>query len=336
VLWRGTYGWADVEAAVPVREDTLFCLASVGKLLLAAFTLQRVERGLIDLDTPIATFLGQEIPGTDAVTVRMLLAHTAGYPDIYESPEVVALMPPDQPDEVTDYDPDRPFTWGMLAPGYRDPLEPGEHWAYSNGGYIALTEVLVRLLGGPTELLAAWTHFVGSEAGPGADDGRLTPERSESARPRLARGYRRTKGGGYADAYSARPATGIPTDLYGLPFGDGLFAGTALGVAGFLDALFVREAFVGQSILDQMTRTTAQAAANGPAEPGLDTYGLGTFRIPGPNGPWQGHTGTYGGFSAVAATRRTDGTTLVVLTNGTNDDAQPGRLVWRELAACTA
>jgi len=336
VLWSGTYGWADVEAAVPVREDTLFCLASVGKLLLAAFTLQRVERGLIDLDTPIASFLGREVPGADVVTVRMLLAHTAGYPDIYESPEVAALMPPDQPDGVPGYDPDRPFTWGMLAPGYREPLEPGEHWAYSNGGYIVLTEVLVRLLGGPGELLAAWEQFVGSEAGLGPHDGRLTPERSGSARARLARGYRRSKDERYADAYAARPAAGIPTDLYGLPFGDGLFAGTAIGVADFLDALFVREAFIGRSTLDQMTRTTAQAAADGPAEPGLGTYGLGTFAIPGPNGPWQGHTGTYGGFSAVAATRRTDGATLVVLTNGMNDDEQPGRLVWRELAACTA
>jgi CubicO group peptidase (beta-lactamase class C family) len=224
----------------------------------------------------------------------------------------------------------------MLAPGYREPLEPGEHWAYSNGGYIVLTEVLVRLLGGPTELFVAWEKLVGSEAGLGPDVGGLTPERSESARPRLARGYRRSKDGGYADAYAARPATGIPTDLYGLPFGDGLFAGTALGVAGFLDTLFVREAFVGRSILDQMTRTTPQSAAEGPTEPGLDTYGLGTFRVPGSHGPWQGHTGTYGGFSAVAATRRTDGVTLVVLTNGMNDDVQPGRLVWRELAACTA
>ena len=165
----------------------------------------------------------------------------------------------------------------------------------------------------------------------------LTPERSEAARRLLARGYVTEKGATYADAYAGHPATGIPTDLYGLPFGDGMFAGTALGVGRFLDGLFVRGAIVGVPTLEQMTETTAQAAADGPAEPGLDTYGLGTFRVPDPSGGvWQGHTGTYGGFSAVAATRRTDGLTLVVLTNGVTDDVQPARPIWRELAAaCT-
>ena len=334
VLWSGAYGMADVQAGKPVTDDTLFCLASVGKLLLVTFALERSERGLLDLDVPIASVLGEEIPGTDVVTVRMLLAHTAGYPDLYESPEVQALMPPEKPEETTDYDPDRPFTWSMLTPGYRTPVDPGEHWAYSNGGYIVLSEVLSRLLGGPAELIEAWATFLGSLERLDVSDEVLTPERSEAARPLLARGYVEEKDATYADAYAAHPATGIPTDLYGLPFGDGMFAGTALGVGRFLDGLFVRGAIVGVPTLEQMTQTTAQAAADGPAEPGLDTYGLGTFRVPDPSGGvWQGHTGTYGGFSAVAATRRTDGLTLVVLTNGMTDDVQPARPIWRELAA---
>jgi D-alanyl-D-alanine carboxypeptidase len=337
VLWTGAYGSADVQARTPVTDDTLFCLASVGKLLLAAFTLRRAEKGLLDVDTPVASAIGAEIPGTELVTVRMLLAHTGGYPEVYESPAIRRIMPPEKPGEVTDYDPNRPFTWSMLAPGYQTPVTPGEHWAYSNGGYILLTEVLARLSGGPAELMAAWAEFVASVDGLDPDDALLTPERSESARSRLARGYHRQQDAPYADAYGAHPAAGIPTDLYGLPFGDGLFAGTALGVARFLDGLFVRGAILAEPALEQMTETTTPAAADGPAEPGLDTYGLGTFAMPEPYGAWQGHTGTYGGFSAVAAARRTDGVTLVVLTNGMTDDVQPARQIWRELAAtCTA
>ncbi|HEY3531366.1 MAG TPA: serine hydrolase domain-containing protein [Nocardioides sp.] len=336
-LWSGVYGLADIAAGTPVTDDTVFCLASVGKLLLATFILHRAERGLLDLDAPIASVLGREIPGTDVVTMRMLLAHTAGYPDVYESPGVQVLMPPEKPGETSDYDPDRPFTWSMLAPGYREPVEPGRHWAYSNGGYIVLTEVLARLLGGPAELMAAWAGFVASDARLGLGDGLLTPERSESARSRLAHGYCRQDGGPYADVNADHPAIGIPTDLYGLPFGDGMFAGTARGAGRFLDAVFVRGAFLGEPTLAQMTVTSAQAAADGPAEPGLDTYGLGTFRIPESGAAWQGHSGTYGGFSALAATRRADGVTLVVLTNGMTDDVQPARSIWRELAAtCTA
>jgi D-alanyl-D-alanine carboxypeptidase len=336
VLWSGAYGVADVETEAPVTDGTLFCLASVGKLLLATFTLERAERGLLDLDSPIASVLGEEIPGTEVVTTRMLLAHTAGYPDVYESPEVREMMPPEKPDEVTGYDPDRPFTWSMLAPGFRTPVDPGEHWAYSNGGYIVLAEVLNRLLGGPAELMAAWVGFVGRVERHGLNGDVLTLERSESARVHLARGHFRRQGAPYADAYAAHPAAGIPTDLYGMPFGDGLFAGTALGAARFLDSLFVRGAILGVPTVEMMTRTSTQSAADGPTEPGLDTYGLGTFRVPGPSGVWQGHTGTYGGFSAVAATRRAEGLTLVVLTDGMTDDVQPARPIWQELAAtCT-
>ncbi len=334
LVWAGSYGVADLETARPVDDRTIFCLASVGKTLLAALALHLVERRVLMLDEPLATVVGDGVPGARIVTLRMLLSHTGGYPDLYETPHVQALMPPN-PGAATGaaYDPDRPFTWEMLLPGILEPVDPGEHWAYSNTGYIVLTEVLTRVLGGAQGLDEAWRSFVGAAG----DRRELTPDlltfdRSAVLLSELAHGYLRQDDGSLVDAYATTPASGVPADLFGLPFGDGLFAGTATGVAVFLDALFVRHRLLQRETIGWMTATTAAAAAAADApHPDLNTYGMGTFRMDaGPGGVWQGHRGSYAGFGAIAASHLESNSTLAVLTNSLAEPMPVERL-WDEL-----
>jgi CubicO group peptidase (beta-lactamase class C family) len=294
------------------------------------------EDGRLELDAPVAAVV-PEVPGAGVVTPRMLLGHTAGYPEIYVTPELAPLFPPDAgedgdeppPDDAgSAYDPDRVFTWPMLLPGYRDPVEPGAHWAYSNGGYILLTELLVRLLGGPEGLAAAWTKLT-DRADAGLGDDVLTMDRATVRH--LARGYDRRPDGSIEDPYAAHSPSGVPTDLFGLPFGDGLFAATAAGVGRFLDGLFARRTVLRPDVLEQMVATTPQAAAADlPDYPDMTTYALGTFRV-GPEGAWQGHSGTYAGFTARGAASHARGETLVVLTN-LDAAGHPASIVWDALA----
>jgi D-alanyl-D-alanine carboxypeptidase len=312
----------------------VFCLASLGKTIVTALTLRCVEEGRLDLDAPLSVVAGDDIPGASAVTVRMLLTHTAGYPDLYQSPELLAVMPPERAvaGSGAAYDPDRPFSWDMLVAGIRTPVEPGARWEYSNTGYVVLTEVLGRLLGGDHGLSAAWFAMAGAAGGsvPLTHD-LLTMERSTVSPDQLAHGHEDVEGQ-MVDAYAAHRPAGVPVDLFGLPFGDGLFGGTALGYALFLDALFVRRVLLEPATLDVMTAVTPQAAVADVPEPDLRSYGMGTYRHATGGRSWQGHSGGYGGFSCLAGSDVDDGTTLVVLTNGWAEP-RPVAAIWEALVA---
>jgi len=76
-------GHTDTTQTTAWCPDTLVNVYSVGKGILAVLTLILVERGLIDLDAPVATFWPEfAAGGKGTVTVRTLLAHQAGLPAI--------------------------------------------------------------------------------------------------------------------------------------------------------------------------------------------------------------------------------------------------------------
>jgi CubicO group peptidase (beta-lactamase class C family) len=64
---------------VPMRDDTIFDLASITKLFTSIAVLQLVEEGTVTLDAPVAQYL-PEFATNDKqdVTVRQLLTHTSG------------------------------------------------------------------------------------------------------------------------------------------------------------------------------------------------------------------------------------------------------------------
>ena len=66
---------------VPMRRDSIFDLASVSKLFTSIAVLQQVERGALDLDATVASYIPAfAAQGKGDVTVRQLLTHTSGLP----------------------------------------------------------------------------------------------------------------------------------------------------------------------------------------------------------------------------------------------------------------
>ncbi len=82
VLTTKGYGLADVATGKPVDPmRTLFRAGSVSKLMTWTAVMQLVERGALDLDTDINTYLDFTIPPFEGqpITLRQIMTHTAGF-----------------------------------------------------------------------------------------------------------------------------------------------------------------------------------------------------------------------------------------------------------------
>jgi CubicO group peptidase (beta-lactamase class C family) len=85
LLFAKGYGYADREKKAPVvADETLFRPGSISKLFTWTAVMQLVERGQLDLDADVNTYLESfQIPATypEPITMRHLLTHTPGFED---------------------------------------------------------------------------------------------------------------------------------------------------------------------------------------------------------------------------------------------------------------
>lgn len=86
--WAGAAGMADIEKGIAMRPCHVSKIASITKLFIGTLSLQLIEGGYFTLDDPLTKWLPDRI--TDKVanarqaTVRDLLRHTSGIPDLIE------------------------------------------------------------------------------------------------------------------------------------------------------------------------------------------------------------------------------------------------------------
>ncbi len=122
--------------AAPTQPDTIFLTASVTKPLTVTAVMLLVERGQLLLDDPVYTLLPEfGNRGKQAITVRQLMTHTSGLPDMV--PNNLQLRQAHAP----------------LAEFYRQIFEleplfaPGTHIQYQSCGTATLAALAERLTG---------------------------------------------------------------------------------------------------------------------------------------------------------------------------------------------
>ncbi len=122
VVYTETFGHADVEAGLPVTDETIFEAGSISKPVFAHFVMTFVQDGTLDLDRPLHDYLPHPDTGDDEraerITARMVLSHQGGFPN-----------------------------WRDESDGGQLPInfEPGSGYEYSGEGYQYLASVLLEI-----------------------------------------------------------------------------------------------------------------------------------------------------------------------------------------------
>ena len=139
ILWEEGFGWADREHRIAATPHTMYSLASISKPITATGLMILKERGLLHLDHPINTYLGDSqlqswMGNAEEATVRRIANHTSGLPLHYQFfYQDEPYLPPSMSETIRRY--------GNLV------TNSGERFQYSNLGYGILGEVIARLSG---------------------------------------------------------------------------------------------------------------------------------------------------------------------------------------------
>jgi CubicO group peptidase (beta-lactamase class C family) len=125
-------GMADIEWQQPISSNTRFRLGSISKPLTAVAVLQLVEQGRIELDTQISAYVPNLPDYMRAVTVRQLLSHTSGLPDILLTPALLPLAR------------DWVSVQQVIGMQGKTPprFAPGEQYDYSNFNYVLIAALI--------------------------------------------------------------------------------------------------------------------------------------------------------------------------------------------------
>ena len=137
ILWLGYAGQANEETEKVVDATTIFRMASIAKPITAIATLQLVEKGKLDLDQPISSYLPDfPIKEGTAITARHLLQHSSGIGGYKSSKESETKKEyPTLLDAINVFK-DRPLRF-----------KPGTDFYYTSYGYVVLGWVIEKVSG---------------------------------------------------------------------------------------------------------------------------------------------------------------------------------------------
>jgi beta-lactamase class C len=130
------FGMADAAKKQPITSDSLFNLASVGKVFSSTLLAQAVERGEVKLDDPVAKYVTELQRGGDIkrVTLGALASHTSGLHRVPQQYEPWHRGQYSLPDFI------RYLNSWQAGEGH----EPGQQDIYSNTGFVLLPLALQR------------------------------------------------------------------------------------------------------------------------------------------------------------------------------------------------
>jgi CubicO group peptidase (beta-lactamase class C family) len=308
------HGLADVASRTPVTVDTVFRIGSITKTFTAIAVLQLSEQGLVDLDAPAREYVRAYPvipagPGRRPATVRQLLTHTSGIPDVIHVADLLhpgwgplGARPPLHSVPAGEA---LPSLAEYYRGGLRQVVEPGTAFAYSNHGFATLGQLVEDVSGVPIVRYLAEHVF----APLGMTDTSLV--RSERLAARLAVGYVLRRGG----------VAAVPDREWVGTAGGGVYS-TTRDMAHYVAALLRGGGNEHGSVLKPATLAN-MFETHYQADPRLPGMGLGFFRSDAGGHRVTGHDGILPGFHSGMLLAPDAGVGVIAFTNGSS-----GAMVW--------
>jgi len=136
LLFQRGYGYANVEWQIPFTPDTRFRIGSLSKQFTAAAILLLQQDGKLKTSDPISHFYPNSPAAWSTITLRNLLTHTSGIPDVDFG--LVLKNSPRTPEELMGEIPAKPLDF-----------QPGTKAEYANVNYMLLGRVIEWASGEP-------------------------------------------------------------------------------------------------------------------------------------------------------------------------------------------
>jgi CubicO group peptidase (beta-lactamase class C family) len=152
IAFSGAYGIADVETGARVMSANLFTLNSSTKAFTGVAIMQLVQAGKMSLDAPASTYLDDLPAAWRSITVRQLLTHVSGLPEILD-------LPNGQGTGTLIGNGGEISAWETVR---KRPVEaaPGASYRYNQTNYVMLGKIIDRVAGKPFARFVAERQFV--------------------------------------------------------------------------------------------------------------------------------------------------------------------------------
>lgn len=133
-------GTADVQNSVPVSDQSVFPLNSCTKAFTGVAVMQLVEEGKLDLSAPVSRYLDDLPAMWQPVTVKQLLTHVSGLPNVLRVLNPVTNGFENGMNEES--------VWVKLK-AMPPAFPPGERFSYNQTNYALLGKIIDKLSGKP-------------------------------------------------------------------------------------------------------------------------------------------------------------------------------------------
>ena len=139
VMYAKGFGVKNIDTKSPVTARSVFHLASISKTFVGTAVGQLVAAGKINLDDPVTQYLPYfklRDPRYQDITIRHLVTHTAGVPDVMS----YGWRNPEHGDDALEN-----HVRTLQKKGIN--FTPGEKFKYSNNGFEVLGDVIAKASG---------------------------------------------------------------------------------------------------------------------------------------------------------------------------------------------